>query len=324
MSTPGDRTPAAFSRIRWEDDAMFPLKTILLPTNYSVASKTARALACNLAHAQGAHLIGLNVIGLDVIWPPRYSGPSHTTGAAQSGFQDSLDQWLRQPCGQDDELSVESRVIQGIAWEEIVRAAGESRCDLIVMGSAGKSGVGRALEGSVAEAVARHAPCPVLICKAPATRQEAPAAVGSGRPLFSTILLPTDLSDRAGEAFAVASALVGPDSRVVVQHVVADAGHGAPVPSSDTLRRLHDLYPSRSSGAVEYRLSAGNPVEEICRAAEDTQCDLIVMASHGRTGVGRLLLGSVAESVFRHVIAPVVLVHGSSASAEPIPGTALA
>jgi nucleotide-binding universal stress UspA family protein len=164
----------------------------------------------------------------------------------------------------------------------------------------------------------------VLICKAPAARHEAPAGVGSGRPLFSTILFPTDLSDRASEAFAVASALVGPDSRLVVQHVVADDGHGAPVPRSDTLRRLHDLYPSSPGGAVTYRLSAGNPVEEICRAAEDSQCDLIVMASHGRTGVGRLLLGSVAESVFRHVTAPVVLVHGSGASAVPNPGTALA
>jgi universal stress protein A len=72
-----------------------------------------------------------------------------------------------------------------------------------------------------------------------------------------------------------------------------------------------------------YRLSAGNPVEEIGRAAEDTQCDLIVMASHGRTGVGRLLLGSVAESVFRHVTAPVVLVHGSSASVVPQLSTTL-
>lgn len=301
---------------------MFPLKTILVPTDYSAASESALALACNLARARGARQIGLNVIGLDVIWPPRYSSPFSAMGTHPPGFQDSLDRWLGRTCGQDGEPSVEGRVVQGVAWEEIVGVAGESRCDLIVMGSEGKSGVGRAWLGSVAEQVARHAPCPVLICKAPATPREAPASVGSGRPLFSTILFPTDLSDQAGEAFAVASALVGPDSRLVVQHVVADAGHGAPVPSSDTLGRLRDRYPSSSGGAVMYRLSTGNPVEEICRAAEDAQCALIVMASHGRTGVGRLLVGSVAESVFRRVTIPVVLVHGSSASAVSRPGAA--
>lgn len=303
---------------------MFPLKTILVPTDYSAASERALALACNLARAQGAHLIGLNVIGLDVVWPPRYSGPLNELGTHPPGFQHSLDQWLREACGQDGGLSVESRVMQGGAWEEIVAVASKSRCDLIVMGSEGKSGVGRALLGSAAEQVARHAPCPVLICKAATTPGSAPASVGGGRPLFSTILFPTDLSDQAGEAFAVASALVGPDSRLVVQHVVADAGHDAPVPTSDTLRRLHDRYPSTSGGAVLYRVSAGNPVEEICRAAEDTQCALIVMASHGRTGVGRLLFGSVAESVFRQVTAPVVLVHRSRASAVSKPGAALA
>jgi nucleotide-binding universal stress UspA family protein len=286
---------------------MFPLKTILVPTDYSAASETALSLARDLAQTQGARLIGLHVIQ-----PPHYSGGFNVPGPPPPAFQHSLYRWVREGCGHDAKLSVESRVMEGFAWEEIVRVAGESRCDLIAMGSEGKSGIGRALLGSVAEQVARQAPCPVLICKAPAVPDVEAASGEMRRPLFSTILFPTDLSDRAGEAFAVVSALAGPDSRLVVQHVVADTGPAAHEAKSDLLHRLHELYPAGPGGSVVHRLSRGNPVEEIRRASEDSHCDLIVMSSRGRTGMGRLLLGSVAESVFRHVPVPVVIVHGTS------------
>ncbi len=286
---------------------MFPLKTILVPTDYSVASQSALSLARDLAEAQGARLIGLHVIQ-----PPHYSGGFNAPGAPPASFQSSLYGWMRRGCGQDAKLSVESRVMEGFAWEETVRVAQESHCDLIVMGSEGKSGIGRTLLGSVAEQVARHAPCPVLICKAPGAADAEPAFGGTGRPLFSTILFPTDLSDRASEAFAVTSALAGPDSRLIVQHVVADADHIAPEGKSALIQRLHTLYPAGSSGSVVYRLSPGNPVEEIRRASEDSHCDLIVMSSRGRAGMGRLLMGSVAESVFRNVPVPVVIIHSGS------------
>ena len=207
-------------------------------------------------------------------------------------------------------------MLEGFAWEEIVRVAHESHCDLIVMGSEGKSGIGRSLLGSVAEQVARHAPCPVLLCKAFTSREGGAVSVRKARPLFTTILFPTDLSERADEAFAVATALAGPDSRLVVQHVVPDADDTPPEEKTAILQRLHTLYPAGSGGSVAYRLSAGNVVSEILRAVQDSHCDLIVMRSRGRKGIGRLLLGSVAESVFRNVAVPVVVVHDASSSTE--------
>ena len=291
---------------------MFPLKTILVPTDYSVASESALSLARHLAEAQSARLIGVHVIQ-----PPHYSGEFNVPGAPPAAFHHNLYRWLKQGCGQDAKFSVESRVMEGFAWEEIIRAAEESHCDLIVMGSEGKSGIGRKLLGSVAEQVSRHATCPVLIAKAPATSDVAPTSRASGHPLFSTILFPTDLSDRASEAFAVASALAGADSRLIVQHVVADASHTAPEAKSAILQRLHTLYPASTGVSVVYRLSAGNPVEEIRLASEDSHCELIVMSSRGRAGLSRLLMGSVAESVFRNVQVPVVIVHNESPSSEP-------
>ncbi len=289
---------------------MLPVKTILFPTDYSADSEQAFSLACDLALSQGARLIAVHVVE-----PPLYSGEFNVPTPPSPFLQDNVDHWLKKCHPHREMPTVESRVVEGLAWEQIVRVAGDRQCDLIVMGSEGKTGIGRTLLGSVAERVARHAPCPVLICKQSA-RTETPASTEAGRPIFSTILFPADLSDRAQRAFSVALALAGPGSRLIVQHVVTAADHTSPEVKSALLKQLHELYPADSVAPVVYRLSGGDPAEEICRAVEDAHCDLIVMSSQGRTGVTRLLMGSVAEAVFRAVRVPVVLVH--NANPEPV------
>lgn len=67
---------------------------------------------------------------------------------------------------------------------------------------------------------------------------------------------------------------------------------------------------------VRHRLVEGQPVDEILRLAKETGCDLIVMGTHGRTGLGRMLMGSVAEKVVRTASCPVVTVREPSPVAE--------
>ncbi len=279
---------------------MFPIKTILFPTDYSEGSEHALSLACDLAVAHGAHLVALHVVE-----PPLFAPmpPAHD-------IRDRLEQWMRWHRGRGTMPSLECRDSEGVAWEQIPRVAEDCQCDLIVMGSVGKSGLGRAVLGSVAESVARQATCPVLICKPIEGKPKE-----AGQPLFSTILFPADLSDRAREAFSVATALAGPGSRLIVQHVVAATDEAPPQPRSTVLERLHEMYPEDGVTPVVYRLTGGDPAEEIRRAVEDTHCDLIVMSSHGREGLDRLRMGSVAESIFRMVKVPVVIVH----STRPVP-----
>jgi hypothetical protein len=74
------------------------------------------------------------------------------------------------------------------------------------------------------------------------------------------------------------------------------------------LHVLHRFQVSDPTVHVEHRLADGNPSEEILRQARDTGCDLIVMGTHGRRGLGRLLLGSVAEEVMRKAPCPVLTV----------------
>jgi nucleotide-binding universal stress UspA family protein len=121
-----------------------------------------------------------------------------------------------------------------------------------------------------------------------------------------TILYPTDFSPIAYHAFEVASALAHDyKARLVLLHV-----HEPPVPMGElvptelpgyreALRRdLQALKPAQPI-ATEYRLEEGTVAEGILRVANETKCDVIVLGTHGRSGLGRILLGSVAESVLR-------------------------
>jgi nucleotide-binding universal stress UspA family protein len=73
-------------------------------------------------------------------------------------------------------------------------------------------------------------------------------------------------------------------------------------------RRLMATKPTAEGVDIEHRLVSGEPAKEILRLARDEDVELIVMGTHGRTGVMRALLGSVAEEVLRHATCPVLTV----------------
>jgi nucleotide-binding universal stress UspA family protein len=78
--------------------------------------------------------------------------------------------------------------------------------------------------------------------------------------------------------------------------------------------RLRQTHAADLAAGVAYRIEDGDPAAEILRVAREIGCDLIVMGTHGRTGLGRLLLGSVAERVLREAPCPVVTVKVPPAS----------
>ena len=137
---------------------------------------------------------------------------------------------------------------------------------------------------------------------------------------MKTILYPTDLSPNARPAFEVACAVASHGcGRLVILHVgqppLATLG-GTPVvpplPSEYDSQRLEEelkgLQPADAGIAFEHRLEYGDPVAVILRTAQETGADLIVMGTHGRTGLRRLLMGSVAEQVVRKATCPVLTV----------------
>jgi nucleotide-binding universal stress UspA family protein len=128
---------------------------------------------------------------------------------------------------------------------------------------------------------------------------------------LQTILHPTDFSERSGYALQMACSLARDHgARLVVLHVM-------PVPlvqekrlyreeMAEELNRLGGAPDARVQ--VERRLEEGDPATQILHVAQEIGCDLIVLGSHGRTGLDRLLMGSVAEQVLRRASFPVLTV----------------
>lgn len=146
-------------------------------------------------------------------------------------------------------------------------------------------------------------------------------------PLFRKILFASDFSERAREAFETACSLASAGAtKLIVLHVVeqvhiveqpvgfneggfpvAVAQEGLAFPDN-LVQRLREVYVPGKPIDVEYLLGDGEAAEEILRVVRERGCDLIVMGTHGRTGLDRLLLGSVAEKVLRKAECPVLTV----------------
>jgi nucleotide-binding universal stress UspA family protein len=146
-------------------------------------------------------------------------------------------------------------------------------------------------------------------------------------PPIRTILYPTDFSPPAATAFPVACALARDyGARLVALYVKPpDVLYGdgfvlPPDPASvrkELLAQLYGLQAPDPAVQITYVLEEGDPTAAILEKARTVRCDLIVMGTHGRTGVGRLLLGSVAEAVLRHAPCPVLTVRASLAQGKP-------
>jgi nucleotide-binding universal stress UspA family protein len=137
---------------------------------------------------------------------------------------------------------------------------------------------------------------------------------------IKTMLHPTDFSPHCDAAFQFASLLardysarlivlhvlqprpVGPGGAQAVPYLPAEFGH------KEAEEQLRTLQPTLAGVHIEHWLQEGDPVEVILHIAQKTPCDVIVLGTQGRTGLGRLLLGSVAEAVLRRAHCPVLTV----------------
>jgi nucleotide-binding universal stress UspA family protein len=138
---------------------VLPLKTILFATDLSVYADYAFQLARSLARDHGSRLIILHVV------PPPVAHGEVVARRQEPNYYDELGQWLRRYQAGEG-IPVENRIEDGDPARVIVQVAEDAGVNLIVVGTHGRSGVGRLLMGSVAEHVVRRAKCPVLTVKA--------------------------------------------------------------------------------------------------------------------------------------------------------------
>jgi len=219
-------------------------------------------------------------------------------------------------------------ILWGASTSEVVQAIMNSAvllwADLIVVGSQGRSDVSRFFLGSVSEALARYASCPVLVVRRPVgpLRRILIGVDGSGEAqaaatmAASVLPLPIACTLRLVQVvpdppflLAMPDAVVDGSYTMAVREVlepqIAKARSGVES-LAETIRQK--TASKLDAPIVETRVTRGNPAMQLLRTADDFAANLIVVGSRGLTGMGRFLLGSVSERVLRHASCSVLVV----------------
>jgi nucleotide-binding universal stress UspA family protein len=300
---------------------MYVMHTIIVPLDGSQVAEDALAPARGIVAATQAHLV--------LVQGVQFTVASHQQEVAAHAAVTEAQRYLRTVAEhlEREGITARAEVLPGTPEQAILFAAQVHQADLIVISTHGRSALRHVFAGSVAEAVLRHAECPVLITH---PGNKAPAGEQSAR----RILVPLDGSPLSEAALAyLTSEQLGAGAHVILLRVVErPALSGAPLvtgQASDEFFAYADAQVAKDQESAEQYLSAlgerylqgvewekhvvvGYAVEDIVHCAKELRAGLIVMASEGRHGFERLLYGSVAGRVLRHAPMPVLVVHDVS------------
>jgi nucleotide-binding universal stress UspA family protein len=282
---------------------------ILLATDFSDTARRARDHALHLARRSDAALHVLHVAEVSDIF-------YETDEDLQERLQDRMDAVFAEADVSD--LRITRTIERGeVAAEGILDYAEEHAVDLIVLGTHGRRGLRRMMMGSVATEVVRHAACPVLTVREHDRPFPDEAVDG--------ILVPLDLSDYSRDALPYAKDLAAQydGTRLHLLHVFEDLD--LPPIYGDVHNPLLGTFPEirdkveaqmqqwldETGGPdvpVTLQVESGPSVGTILDYVETHGIDLVVLTTHGRSGLERFLLGSVAERVMQRAPCPVYLI----------------
>jgi nucleotide-binding universal stress UspA family protein len=282
---------------------MLSLRTILVPHDFSTHSDAALRRATDLARVSGARIRLLHAFAFPVqgVMPYDVTIPGGVFDAIREGTLERLRKFGEGLEKQGVGAVFETSELPPV--EAITDAAARHAADLIVLGTRGLTGLKHVVLGSVAERVVRHAPCPVL-----AVKEGDPG--GTPRRL----LIATDFSDPADHArdvgaalakqfgaevhlvhaFDVPLALVTPYDVAVPDGLIREAREAA----GKKLAAACEAIRARGLAATPHlvEVPAAPAIAEI---AAQVKADVVVVGTHGRTGLKHVLLGSVAERTLR-------------------------
>lgn len=282
-----------------------PVRRILAAVDFSPWTPQVVATAAGLAEACGAQVDLLHVLPLRDV----------DTGAAEAQLA----------------LCVPPEAAPRVATRRVTRALTpdlgllealrSEPADVVVVGTHGRTGLQHIRLGSVAERIVELAPVPVLV-----VRQAAAERPGGPMIKITRILCPVDFSEHSQAALAHAAELArryGASLQLlhVVEPILYPVAYGlppvAPVDyeqvARDAAARTLAGYAAKLTGTeVRQRIESGTASQRICDVAKEQGVDLIVLATHGYTGLKHVLLGSTAERVVRHAPCAVLVVKGGA------------
>lgn len=213
--------------------------------------------------------------------------------------------------------AVSQLLVEDYPDDGLCTAASEMKARLIAVGTHGRTGLRWLQMGSVAQKVVRQASIDVLVARR------------SRRDGYHRLLVATDFSPSAEHALDSAIAMAAPGAAIeVVHHLAPRWPAGGNFAATELLSREVDTMVAlaREQGAellarkqvpgveLRFRVSTERPVPGIVHWLERHPTDLAVLGSHGRRGIRRFLIGSVAETVVRHAPCSVLVAHGLPAA----------
>jgi nucleotide-binding universal stress UspA family protein len=301
---------------------MITLRRILCPVDFSEPSKRALRHALALARWHESELTVLHVE--DILL--------HAASVEASGYRDlperqydELRDFIADAGGSDRNVRI--HIDSGDAVSGILKHATRDASDLIVMGTHGRSGLARAVLGSVTERVVRQAAAPVLTIPPSAELREA-----DGLMPFDPILCASDFSEACSKALDLAIVMgQEADARVILLHALqtphVDVGiTPMPFPTSgdsdmwevrtDARARLRRGLPADAAFRCrpELVVMEGHAADAILETASREDVKLIVMGVQSRSAFGRLIFGSTTRRVMQSAACPVLSVRANQAA----------
>ena len=275
---------------------------LLVCTDDSPDSQGACAAALELAQGTGSKVYLLQVVTfipgyelqpLDLMAPSTPQFDLEMMAVREAAVRDHLEPLKAEAAKRGVDLEI--RVRTSIAdYDGILEEAEDIQPYLLIMGRHGRTGLSRLLMGSVTARVIGHSPFNVLVVPKGVTLN------------FHKILLGSDGSPASaaacGEALAITKRM---ESALIAASVVQSARE---LKTAEEIVRKLEAAAARQGVAVKPLVLKGRPFEAILKAAQDHRVNLIILGSHGRTGLARLLMGSTTERVIGQSPCPVLVV----------------
>jgi nucleotide-binding universal stress UspA family protein len=281
------------------------MERIVLATDFGDASGEALRYAVALAQTSGAKLELVHVM----------ADPSEEPRHARARLEALACPYRSLP------LDIAIAVHVGSVAHQLLEHLTSAHADLVVIGIANAEHAQLPSIGLIAERLLRKTPCPVLAV--PAIRVESPDKPRTPTaPWPRNILVATDFSEPARAALPHAWKLAEQTDGVLqILHVNdtlwnegsdGSPGHGHAQAIEDARRHLEEEIAGEQARTPSHRptyplLASGEPAREILACADRIAADVIVMGTHGRSQVGRFLLGSVTQEVLEHAVRPVLV-----------------
>jgi nucleotide-binding universal stress UspA family protein len=293
---------------------MTRLNTIVAGLDLSVESEPALSQAKALAKAHDARLILLHASGLTDASVAMQDEAVRTAAPWQRYVEERMakaEAMLENAVTacREDGVNVTSRLSHGHPDAVVVSAAHEEHADLVVCGTHDREGHERWLLGSVAERIMRLSNKHVLVA-----REQTPA-----RGALDRLLVATDFSSTADRGLRLALDLAAPDATILVVHCWEPPHSYGVAPPDEMTQKLkiraqergNQLIAQLGGGRnIKFELLTGPPVDTLVDRLHTDAHDLLVIGSHGRRGVRRVVLGSVAEHATRIARKSVLVAHG--------------